>query len=448
MNQMNLALFYSPMGRSVWAWRRPTSGVEKLWSLELPTRAAQMAEAAKFDAMFMADNLQVPDVTLPHMVGYEPLTLAAALAARTEKLGFVATASTTFVPPHTVARVFSSLDHITGGRIGWNIVTSADGEEQFGISLPDADERYRRAHEYLAVVRSLWDCWADDAVVADRASGVWTDPKRVRRADFDGEYFHVEGPLPINRSPQGWPVLAQAGQSTSGVHFAASHAEMIFTVQPELAGAKRFYDDLKAQAVAAGRTADQLKVMPGIVPIVAADRAEAASIAAELDSLVNPEHFRRSLAAGLGTSLDGLDLDEPIPFDRLKHPSEVKLPNIYTSRYPFLYKVVEEQQTTLREMIMNRARTMGHSTVVGTAADVADYMEEWFTSGACDGWVVSPPYMPEGCESVCSMLIPELQRRGLFRTEYEGSTLREHLGLARPAANWDRDVCATGPAGS
>lgn len=436
MNQMHLALFFSPMGRSVWAWRRPTSRVEDLWGLELPTRAARQAEAAKFDAFFMADNFQVPDVSLPHMVGYEPLTLAAALIARTEKIGYIATASTTFVPPHTVARTFSSLDHISGGRIAWNIVTSADGEEHFGITLPAAEERYRRAHEYVAAVKSLWDCWADDAVLADRDTGVWADPARVRRADFHGEHFDIQGPLSINRSPQGWPVLAQAGQSAAGVDFAAAHAEVVFTVQPELSGAKEFYQSLKAQAAAHGRSPDDVKVLPGIVPIIGSDETEARRIAAELDNLVDMENGRQQLSMGLlGADLSGLDLDQPIPVDRLTPPGEIHVASIYASRYANMYRTIQGQATTMREMIVARARSVGHGSLVGTPEQVADRMEEWFSEGACDGFVVSPPYMPEGLESVCAELIPELQRRGLFRKDYEGDTLRDHLGLARPPAS-------------
>ncbi|ODU04536.1 MAG: hypothetical protein ABS81_09740 [Pseudonocardia sp. SCN 72-86] len=432
---MHLALFFSPMGRSVWAWRRPTSRVEDLWGLELPSRTAQQAEAAKFDAVFMADNFQVPDVSLPHMVGYEPLTLTAALAARTEKIGFIATASTTFVPPHTVARTFSGLDHLSGGRVAWNVVTSADGEEHFGVELPPTEERYRRAHEYVEVVKSLWDCWADDAVVADKERGVWADPDRVRRADFHGEYFDVQGPLTTNRSPQGHPVLAQAGQSAAGVDFASAHAEVVFTVQPELDGAKTFYESIKAQAAARGRSSDELKVLPGIVPIVGHDEEHARRIAAELDGLVELEHGRKGLTEGLlGADLRGLSFDEPIPLDRLTPPDELTGGSIYASRYINLYRTVEAQRTTLREMIVARARSVGHGSLVGTAEQVADRMEEWFTDGACDGFVLSPPYMPEGLDLVCSELVPELQRRGLFRKDYEGDTLRDHLGLARPPA--------------
>ncbi len=441
MNQMHLALFYSPMGRSVWAWKRPSSRAEDLWGLELPARAAMRAEAAKFDAVFMADSFQVTDVSLPHMCGYEPLTLAAALAARTEKIGYIATASTTFIPPHTVARTFSSLDHITRGRIGWNIVTSADGEEHFGITLPPAEERYRRAYEYLDAVKTLWDCWTDDAVVLDRESGVWADPRRVRRADFHSEHFDVQGPLTINRSPQGWPVLCQAGQSAAGMAFAATHSEVLFVVQPELAGAQEVYQKIKRQAVACGRSADDIKILPGIVPIVGADEAEARRISAELDGLVDMVNGRKQLSMGLmDADLDGLSLDEPIPLNRLIPPDEIEAVNIYASRYEPLYRIVEKQQTTMRQMIVDRARAVGHGTLVGTGAQVADRMEEWFSEGACDGFVISPPYMPEGFDKVCEHLVPELQRRGLFRQDYEGDTLRDHLGLARPPARWDENV--------
>lgn len=430
---MRLALFYSPMGRSVWAWRRPTSRVEDLWGLELPARAAAQAEAAKFDAVFFAENFQVTDIALPHMVGYEPLTTAAALSARTEKIGFIATASTTFVPPHTIARTFSSIDHISGGRIGWNIVTSADGEEHFGMTLPPAEERYHRAHEHVAAVKTLWDCWAEDAVLADRETGVWADPTKVRRADFHGEYFDVQGPLTINRSPQGWPVLVQAGQSEAGVDFASRHAEVVFTVQPELAAAKVFSQRLKAQAAVYGRAPDDVKILPGIVPIVGRDEGEARAIAAELDDLVDIENGLRQLSMGLqGADLRGLDLDEPIPLERVTPPDELTMSSLYRSRYAVLYRTVEQQTATLREMIVARARSVGHGSQIGTAEGVADRMEQWFTEGACDGFVVSPPYMPEGFDLVCSELIPELQRRGLFRKEYEGATLRDHLGLPRP----------------
>ncbi|MGW4339264.1 NtaA/DmoA family FMN-dependent monooxygenase [Rhodococcus koreensis] len=431
---MNLVMFLSPTGQR-WTWRDSSSPIEELWGLDLPVRITQQAERAKFDALFIGSWLvhEGGDIgRQPFTAGYEPFTLMGALAARTERIGLIGTASTTFVHPYNMARFMTSLDWLSAGRIGWNVVTSSGGAEHYGIEMPAHTERYLRAQEYLSATNALWDAWDDDAVVNDRQNGVWARSSGIHPVDFRGEHVRVSGQLFMHRSPQGRPVIVQAGQSAAGMEFAARNAEVVFTAQSELGAAKEFYRELKERAAAAGRDPGAIRILPGVMPIVGATTAEAEALEARLDEYVDLEVGREQAAATLQANLDGLDPDEPIPSDRLISPDSVDVELPFGSRYRNFYNLAVHQRVPLRRIIANISRTVGHNAATGSAEDIADLLQEWFEAGACDGFAITPVSMPEGLDGVCHHLVPELQRRGLARTEYDGATLRDHLGLVRP----------------
>lgn len=440
--QMHLAFFFLPVGRIEGAWRRDDGRAEMLWGLDLPRHLALQAEAAKFDAVFFGDFMQLFDVGRRPQegAGYEPITTMAAVAAVTSRIGLIGTLSTSFVEPYDAARYLASVDHLSGGRAGWNIVTSVVGDHNYGTTLPPKAERYRRAAEHVAATKAFWDAWPDDAVVIDRGDGSWARADEVKPIDFDGEFVHLSGagPLGCHRSPQGWPVLAQAGQSDDGRDFAAATAEVIFTSQNHVDLAKEFRSDIHARAALSGRQPHEVKILPGYVPIVGRSDEHAAELAAELDGMLDVDRGRQRLAADLlGATLDDLELDRPVPLDRLRLPEEVDhnaaTPLITASRYRNYYNIVAAGEMTLRELILERERGGGHAVIVGTAETVADHMEAWFLDGACDGFMITLPFTAGLFDNVCDLLVPELQRRGLFRNDYTGATLRDHLGLARPA---------------
>ena len=414
-----------------------------LWGLELPKRLALQAEAAKFDALFFGDFTQLFDVGRRPQegAGYEPVTTMAAVAAVTSRIGVIGTLSTSFVEPYDAARYLASVDHLSGGRAGWNIVTSVVGGQNYGIELPPKAERYRRAREHVAATKAFWDAWADDAVVIDRDDGTWARAERIDAVNFEGEFVRLSGagPLASHRSPQGWPVLAQAGQSDDGRDFAAETAEVIFTSQNSVALATAFRTDVRGRAVAAGRRAHDVLVLPGYVPIVGETDQHAAELAAEVDALLDVERGRQRLAADLlGIALDDLDLGTPIPIERLIHPDDVEARAdalITASRYRNYYEIIAEGSMSLRDLILERERGGGHAVVVGSAATVADHMESWFRGQACDGFMITLPVTAGLFDNVCNLLVPELQRRGLFRLDYDGTTLRDHLGLDRPTTS-------------
>lgn len=434
---MNLVLFFAPAGRLPATWRRPGSRVEELYGLPLAIEIAKRAEAARFDALFLADVFYYKgDIGRdPFSTGYEPFTLMSALCPVTERIGMIGTVSSTFEAPYHLARYFSSIDHLSGGRVGWNVVTSTNGEELFDIELPSKDERYAQADEYLDLVRSLWDAWDDDAVVNDRENGVWARADRIHPVKFDGSYYRLEGILKVPRSPQGWPVIVQAGQSPAGMDFAARNAEVVFTAQNDLDRAREFYAEIKQRARAYGRDPQRIKILPGISPIIGETEADARAIAEELAEVIDLDAGRKAMSFTLqGADLDGLDLDEPIPADRLISPDSADAGDRGASRYRNYYDMAVRDRMTLRQLIFESERGLGHITVTGSVEHVADRFEAWFSEGACDGFAVAPVHFPEGLDAVCDELIPELQRRELFRREYTGTTLREHLGLPRPPA--------------
>lgn len=436
--QMHLNLFIHGRGHHEAAWRHPAASPLSLTDVRYYQDLAQKAEAGLFDSVFLADQLALGVDADGARTALEPLTLLGALAVSTSQIGLIATASTTYSEPFNLARQFASLDHISGGRIGWNIVTSwlASAARNFGgtAQMSHAD-RYERAEEYMAVVNGLWDSWAADAELDDREGGQYTRPGRVRAVDHEGDYYRVTGPLNVPRSPQGRPVLVQAGSSETGRAFAARHGEAMFTAQMEKTAAQQFYADLKSRATALGRDSEQILILPGLSPLIASSEAEAGKFADELGALADPEVGRRRLSGRFGGhDFSHLPLDRPLVPEDFPDPSTVEAAR---SRTEVILGLVRRDHPTLRELLAVLAGARGHYTFAGTSEQVADLMEEWFADGAADGFNVMPPVLPAMLERFVAEVIPLLQQRGLFRTAYEGQTLRAHYGLAQPGSQFD-----------
>ncbi|UYB35850.1 NtaA/DmoA family FMN-dependent monooxygenase [Arthrobacter koreensis] len=433
-DHMVLTTFMLPAGYHRDAWRRPGSRAEELGNLDFVADLTQMAEEAKLDAVFFGDivhanNLFRDDIMMNGF--YEPISVLSALAARTSNIGLIGTMSTSFAEPYNAARQFAGLDHMSGGRAGWNIVTSKDGFSNFGGGeAPDPVQRYERATEFVDVVTRLWDSWADDAVMADRENGRWVDSARLRRIHHEGRYFTVEGPINMPRPPQGRPVLVQAGSSGPGMDLGSFVADVIYTAQPRKNLAQDFYARMRSLAESRGRKADSVKIIPGILPIIADTVAEAQGLADELAGLLDLDAGRRQIGGDLKIRLDDIGFDEQIPAERFSDDPAMG------SRYQIFRRKSVEEGMTLRELIVDRARSTGHMWMVGTADQVAEVMIDWFTSEACDGFNLNSPFNPGGFEAICRKLVPALQERGYFRSEYEGSTLRENLKLDRPSTEW------------
>lgn len=445
--QLALNAFILPTGHHIAAWRRADVPEHANHDFDEYLRVARAAEAAKFDAVFVSDSVAVnaansgsglEELALTARgTRLEPFTLLAALAAVTERIGLIATVSTTYNEPYHLARKFASLDWISRGRAGWNLVTSSAPAEALNFNqseLPDHGERYRRAEEFLDVAQGLWDSWEDDAFVRDKASGQFFDPARLHVLDHQGEHYRVRGPLNVARSPQGYPVLVQAGSSEPGREIAARSAEAIFTAHQSLESAQAFYADVKGRLAKYGRAPEELKILPGIFPVVGRSEAEAQAKYRELQELIDPRVGVNLLSALIGSDLSGFDVDGPLP--------ELAATNQNKSRQALLLELAHRENLTIRELYLRIAGARGHWTVVGTPVQIADQIQSWFEQGAADGFNVLAPWLPGGLEEFIERVVPELRRRGLFREEYSGSTLREHLGLARPqnrhAAGRDR----------
>ncbi|QRY48091.1 LLM class flavin-dependent oxidoreductase [Mycolicibacterium boenickei] len=431
--QLHLNAFLMGVGHHEAAWRHERTDVRNLTDVEHFQRLAQLAERGKLDSVFFADGLAVgPRVKHNTQAIFEPITLLTAMATVTEHVGLIATATTGYIEPYTLARSFASLDHISGGRAGWNIVTSAGEDEaaNFGVDgIPDHAGRYRRATEFVDVATALWDSWEDDALVLDEASGTFANTERVHRIDHDGEHFKVRGPLNTPRSVQGRPLLVQAGSSESGKDFAARYAEAIFTAQRSVADGKAFYRDVKARAVRFGRSADEVKILPGIVPFIGPTEEAARELEQQFTDLISPEYSLRQLSQMLGVDLTAHALDAPLP---VLPPIEQIQGN--KSRYQLVKDLASSESLTVRQLIAKLGGGRGHRTFAGTAEQVADDLELWFTEGAADGFNIMPPYLPGGLEDFVEQVVPILQRRGLFRTDYTATTLRGHYGLThRPS---------------
>ncbi len=431
--RLHLGAFMRPVSIHTSAWRYPGAYPDANFNFQHLKRFAQTLERGCFDAFFMADHLAVmnmPMATLKRsatVTSFDPLTLLPALAAVTERIGLVATASTTYNEPYHVARKFASLDHISNGRAGWNLVTSANPHEALNFGLDEHlehDLRYRRAREFFDVVTGLWDSWADDAFTRDVESGLYFDPEKMHVLDHKGEFLRVRGPLNVARPVQGWPVIVQAGASEAGRQIAAETAEAVFSGVNTLADAKSLYADLKARVAAFGRSPDHLKVLPGAFVVVGDTVAEARAKKALLDSLVHPDSGIASLSVRLGHDVSGFDLDGPLP--------DIPESNASQSGRQKLVDLARREKLTVRQLAQYVGGAFGSLEMIGTPATIADQMEEWLMSDACDGFNVMFPYLPAGLDDFVDRVVPELQRRGRFRRQYEGTTLREHLGLPRP----------------
>ncbi|MGG2201377.1 MULTISPECIES: LLM class flavin-dependent oxidoreductase [Paenibacillus] len=436
--QMHLGAFLYYVGHHLAAWRHPGAKSNGIMDLKFYKELAQTAERGKFDMIFLADNVVVPNdtaVSYTASVKPEPITLLSALSAVTEYIGLAATVTTTYTEPYHIARMFASLDHLSGGRAAWNVVTSAYSTEAYNFSKekhPDHGLRYQRAKEYIDVVKSLWDSWEDDALVIDKESGIFADSSKIHAIDYEGEFFSVRGPLNVSRTPQGRPVIIQAGSSGAGKELAAQTAEVIFTAQQTREEAEAFYSSVKKQLIQYGRSADEVKIMPGVFPIIGSTLKEAKEKEAYLQELVHP-------MAGVGLLSDLMDhdlsvypLDGPLP--------EFAETNGGKSRFDLLVNLAKKENLTIRELSLRIAGARGHRTLVGTPEMIADQLEEWYVNGAADGFNIMPPYLPGGLDEFVNTVIPVLQQRGLFRTEYAGRMLRDHLGLAKPQNKFSKSA--------
>ena len=430
--QLKLGAFMRPVSIHTGAWRYPGAYPDANFNFAHLKRFARTLERGKFDAFFMADHLAVLNMPIAALkrshtaTSFEPFTLLSALAGATERIGLVATASTTFDQPYHIARRFASLDHISGGRAGWNIVTTSNPDAALNFGLEEHvehDERYDRAREFYDVVTGLWDSWADDAFVRDVEAGVYFDPAKLHVLNHKGPHLSVRGPLNIARPIQGWPVIVQAGASEAGRRLAAETAEVVFGASATLEAGQRFYADVKGRMRALGRDPDDLKILPAAFVVVGETVEEARRKRAHLDSLVHYDSGIASLSSALGHDASGFDPDGPLP--------EIPDTNASKSARERVVDLARREKLTVRQLAQ-RVGSYSGLAFVGTPATIADGMEEWLAGEGSDGFNVMFPSLPDGLDEFVERVVPELQRRGLFRREYEGATLRENLGLKRP----------------
>ncbi|MGD0852797.1 MAG: LLM class flavin-dependent oxidoreductase [Acidimicrobiales bacterium] len=430
--QLHLNAFLMGTGHHEASWRFAESDPVATTSVAHFQRLAQIAERGTFDSLFLADGpVMFGNVAQRPSGVIEPLTLLTALALVTEHVGLIATASTSYNSPYNLARRFSALDHVSNGRAGWNIVTTAGVEaaRNFGVDeQPLHAERYARAAEFIDVTLKLWDSWEDDVVIADKQAGVWGDNAKIHPADHHGKYFSVAGALNSPRSPQAYPLLVQAGSSDDGKDLAARYAEAVFTAQQTLGDAQAFYGDLKSRTHRQGRDPNTIKILPGIVPVLGSTEREAKEREAELEANIVHEHAQRMLSGLLRVPIDQLDLDSQLP-DNLPDESEIE---DFKSRYSLIVDMGRREKLTIRQIIARLGGGRGHFTLTGTPEQVTDTIEEWFTNGAADGFNIMPPLLPSGLELFVEHVVPILRARGLYRHEYTGQTLRDHYGLPRP----------------
>jgi alkanesulfonate monooxygenase len=430
--QLHLGAFMRPVSIHTAAWRYPGAFPDANFNFAHLKRFAQTLERGKFDAFFMADHLALLNMPMSALMrsatvtSFDPPTLLPALAVVTERLGLIATASTTFDQPYHIARRFASLDHLSGGRAGWNVVTTSNPDAALNFGLDEHvehDERYHRAREFIDVVTGLWDSWADDAFIRDVESGIYFNPDRLHTLNHKGEHLSVRGPLNVARPVQGWPVIVQAGASEPGRQLAAETAEMIFAAGGAIGDAQRFYADVKGRMAKLGRPRDHLKILPGALVVVGDTIEEAKRKRAQLDSLVHYDSAIASLSIALGTDASRFDPDGPLP--------EIPETNQSRSGRERAITLAKRENLTVRQLAQRLGGYAG-AAMVGTPATIADTMQEWLETEASDGFNIMFPYLPEGLDDFVNRVVPELQRRGIFRKEYEGRTLRENLGLPRP----------------
>jgi len=434
--KMNIGMSIRGLGYHVAAWRHPDVPADGTLRFEHYARSAKAAERGKCDLIFFADGIGIRERDVPpgsltrtgyELVELEPMTLLPALSVVTSRIGLVTTASTTYNEPYNLARKFATLDWISNGRAGWNVVTSwSDAEAgNFGRDEQlDYDTRYSRAAEFVEVVRGLWDSWEDDAFILDKENARFYDERKLHTLDHNGRFFRVKGPLNVARPPQGHPVVVQAGASEPGRELAAATADLVYAIHPDKETARAYYADIKRRMDKFGRERDDLKILPAVRPIVGRTREEAQAKFDMLQQLLDPLAGLNKLANAFG-DLSGYPIDEPVPLEAFG-PSGIK------SLSRQLAERVERERPTIRQLY-EQVAGKGSFCLIGTASDIADVMQDWFEHDACDGFNITPTHLPAGCEDFVDMVIPELQRRGIFRTEYEGTTLRENLGLKLPA---------------
>jgi FMN-dependent oxidoreductase (nitrilotriacetate monooxygenase family) len=431
--RMPLNAFLMGVGHHEAAWRLPESDPFAHVDVAHYQHLARIAERGKLDSVFLADGPVLwSDLGRRPAGALEPTVLLTALAAVTEHIGLIATASTTYNEPYNLARRFASVDHISGGRAGWNIVTTAglDAARNFNLDhLPPHKERYERAAEFIEVSKKLWDSWDDAAALGDKERGVWGEDRLVYPPAHAGRFYQVAGALNVPRPPQGYPLLVQAGSSENGRDFAARYAEAVFTAHQTLQDAQAFYADLKQRALQHGRDPEHVKILPGIVPVIGATETEALALEAELDRLIRPEYALPQLAELLQIEAARLRLDDQLPAEL---PAEEEIEG-QKSRRTLVVNLARRERLTVRELIGRLGGGRGHFTVAGTPEQIADTIEHWYRNWAADGFNIMPPVLPSGLQSFVDQVVPILQHRGLFRTEYEGRTLRDHYGLPRPA---------------
>ena len=438
--KLRLGAFFNPTGHHVASWRHPQSQADAGINFAHYAEIAQTAERAKMDMVFLADNISVreahPDAlarSAQYIANMEPITLLSALAAVTSRIGLVATASTSYNEPFHVARKFASIDHISKGRAGWNLVTSGQAADAYNFSRDQHYEhgvRYERAREFAQVVVGLWDSWDDDAFIRDKTGGIFLDPVKMHPLNHKGEWFKVRGPLNVPRTPQGRPVIVQAGGSEDMIRVAAEFAEVIFCAPLTIEQGRTLYAELKARMATHGRAPDAMKIMPGLSAVIGRTCEEAREKQQYLDELTHPIVAREILSTILGgVDLSAYTMDGPMPQIA---PTKISSQSIINH----VMDLARRGNLTLRQTAQIVAGARGKFVLQGTPQHVADVMEEWFMTGACDGFNVMPPYLPGALDDFVTLVIPELQRRGLFRTEYEGATLRENLGLKRPESRY------------
>lgn len=431
--EMKLGMFYWQCGHHMAAWRHPDGVPNSGSNLPHLIELAKLAERGLFDMFFMADSVTFWRGSLEAMTHdsfgawIEPFTLMCALSQHTTHLGLVCTSTSTYDQPYALARRFASLDLISGGRAGWNLVTSANKAEaqSFGLDQhPDKAERYRRGREFAHVVRGLWNSWGEDVFVRDKESGLFFDKGKLNILEHEGDYFRVRGPLNVPPSPQGEPVMVQAGASDEGRELAAETAEVIFGAQQTLEGAQEFYADVKGRLEKYGRHRDSLKIMPGLSVHVGRTHDEAVEKYETLQDLIDPEAGMALLSKRLDFDLTGYPIDGPLP--------ELPPNKVVSTRADLFAEIGRRENLTIRDLYRRIAGARGHMEVVGSPTEVADMMEQWVVEEGCDGFNVMPPVFPGDLTDFVDLVVPELQRRGLYRTRYEGTTLRDNLGLTRP----------------
>ncbi len=440
--QIHLNAFMRPASIHTGAWRYPGAYRDANFNLGHIKRFIQKLEHGKFDAFFMADhmavlNMPVEALKRSHTVtSFEPFTLLSALSQCTEHIGLIATGSTTFDTPWHIARRFASLDHLSGGRAGWNIVTTSNPDAALNFGLEEHmehDLRYQRAREFYDVVTGLWDSWADDAFIRDVDSGIYLDPEKMHVLAHKGDFFAVRGPLNIARPVQGWPLIVQAGASEAGRQLAAETAEAVFTSQSNIEAGQAFYADVKGRMEKLGRSPDHMKIQPGCFVVIGDTVEEARAKRNQLDSLVHYDNAIASLSIALGHDASKFDPDGPLP--------DIPQSNASQSGRQRAVEMARRENLTVRQLAQ---RLGGYSglAMIGTPKTIADEMEQWIETKACDGFTIHFPYLPEGLDDFVDKVVPELQRRGLFRTAYQGTTLRENLGLPRPENRFFADATA------